>query len=47
MPLSWATILGHSWPAKIDSILPKQEEAYADGLNTSDWISKDWKQLWT
>ena len=30
-----------------DRILPKQEGAYADGLNTSDWISTDWKQLWT
>ena len=47
MPSSWATILGLSWPAEIDRILPKQEGAYADGLNTSDWISKDWKQLWT
>ena len=39
MPSSWATILGLSWPAEIDGFLPKQEGAYADGLNASDWIS--------
>jgi hypothetical protein len=43
MPSSWATILGLSQPAEIDSILPKQEGAYADGLDASDWINKDWK----
>jgi hypothetical protein len=41
--LELATILGLSQPAEIDSILPKQEGAYADGLDASDWINKDWK----
>jgi hypothetical protein len=45
MPSSLAKIPGLSWPSEFDSILPKQEGAYADGLNTSDWINKDWKQL--
>jgi hypothetical protein len=35
-------ILGLTWPAEIDSILPKQEGVYADGLNASDWINTDW-----
>ena len=39
MPSSWATILGLSWTAKIDGILPKQEGAYADGLNALNWIN--------
>jgi hypothetical protein len=47
MPSSWATILGLSWPARIAGILPKQERAYTDGLNTSDWIHTDRKELRT
>ena len=47
MPSSWATILGLSQAAEIDGILPKQEGAYADGLNASHWINTDWNQLWT
>ena len=38
---------GLSSPTEIDGILPKQEGAYADGLDASDWINTDWKQLWT
>ena len=33
--------------SRIDGFLPKQEGAYADGLNALDWINTDWKKLWT
>ena len=39
--------MGLSWPAEIASILPKQEGAYPDGLDASDWINTDWMELWT